>query len=70
MVAGDVALAACVRLTGRSLADFGFPEAANAKADPYRVAHYGFSDDPARFVARKKWAAWSTARAFLPGGKR
>lgn len=66
---GDVALAACVRLTGRQLSEFGFPDARDAEDEPAEVRHYGFSSDEARAVARRKWMAWSVARALIPGGK-
>jgi hypothetical protein len=69
VVAGDVALAMCVRLTGRRLAEFGFPDARKAEADPSGLAHYGFPNKKARAAARQKWAVWNAARVLLPGGK-
>jgi len=69
VVVGDVALAACVRLAGWKLSDFGFPDAGEAEDEPTDVRHYGFADDDARTRARKKWAAQFAARTSGTGGK-
>lgn len=69
VLVGDIALAACVRLSGRRLAEFGFPDAREAEADPKDLRHYGFASDDDRAAARKKWAVWNTARTLIPGGR-
>jgi hypothetical protein len=70
VVVGDLALAACIRISGRNLADFGFPNAGQAKSDSSNVALYGFRTDSDRAAARKKWADANVARAISTGGKR
>jgi|GEM_PF-5053443 len=65
VVVGDIALAACVRLAGRRLGEFGFPDAPAAEDEPNDLRHYGFSDDDARAAARKRWVAHTAP----PGGK-
>jgi hypothetical protein len=66
---GDVALAACVRLTRRRLGEFGFPDARDAEDEPKDVRHYGFPDDDARARARKRWAAQYAGPSVGRGGK-
>jgi hypothetical protein len=70
VVIGDLALAACIRISSRNLADFGFPNAREAESDPSNAAHYGFRNDSDRAAARKKWADANVARAVSTGGKR
>jgi hypothetical protein len=66
-VLGDLALAACVRLTGQNLADYGFQ--VPRVADPLDPRPFEFPDDGRRAGARKRWAAWDAARALTPGGR-
>jgi hypothetical protein len=52
----DLALAACLTLSGRRPSDYGFPDSGRGHSEPPDVFHFGFRDDKARSAAQKKWA--------------
>jgi hypothetical protein len=58
---GDVALASLVRLSGQSLAAYGFPAGDVAgytwRTDGPRIV--GFSAESQRLAAKRKWKAWA-----------
>jgi hypothetical protein len=66
---GDLALAACVRLAGKELKDFGFVLAERAKMEGADALYFGFPDSASRAAARKKWTELAADRKLSPGGK-
>jgi len=67
---GDVALAACLVLSGESPEKYGFGVALQSiQAGNVGAVDLGFEEPPRRDTAYKKWAEWS-ARKPAPGDKR
>jgi hypothetical protein len=67
---GDIALGACVNLTGAKPRDFGFPNAGLAADEPADLFLFGFPPDgAARAAARKRWADSTAAQTLVTGGK-
>lgn len=68
---GDVALAACVALSGRPLKDFGFQRAdqgiAEGCSDPF---HFGFFEGTQRDAARATWKRYCETQSAATGGRR
>ncbi len=67
---GDVALAACAKLTGQSMSEFGL----SFRPGPFHIDRaealdYGFADEARRVEGRQKWAEWASGK-FASGGKR
>jgi hypothetical protein len=67
---GDVALAACAKLSGQSMSAYGL----SFRSGPFDSVHaealdYGFLDDARRAAGRKKWAEWAS-RELSAGRKR
>jgi hypothetical protein len=68
---GDVALATCVVLSGRSLKDFGFKHAYEGIAAGCSDAfHFGFFEAAQRVTARETWKRYYDSQSSAAGGKR
>jgi len=67
---GDLALAACVRLTGHNLEDYGFPHADRIRAGVPDALYFGFADNKSRESARRKWSESADGRKLVTGGRR
>jgi hypothetical protein len=66
---GDVALAACAKLSGQSMSEYGLSfRPGPFNADRAEALDYGFADEARRIKGREKWAEWAS-RKFAAGGK-